>query len=161
MKAQETVARYASSDELAKAELSQFVSMVNKCCPSSSMSAVTKIDGSISKDRDRRNSPSSSLSTLTKIDDSITKEVGTLMKRNSSILSLNPGDGSGSNAEAKISKKSRTNICNENWIEEPSGKIRDTQRTNEQFVETFDLNSQCINDFDTGPEVIDFIGRCF
>ncbi|XP_019242682.1 PREDICTED: myb family transcription factor PHL8-like [Nicotiana attenuata] len=144
MKAQETLARYGSSDELAKAELSQSVSMLNKCCPSSSLSAITKIDGSILKDTDR-NSPSSSMSTLTKIDDSITKEVGT-WKRNSSILSLmdmNPGNGSGSNAEAKINKRSRTNI----WTEQPSGKIRDTQRTNEQFA--------------SGPEVIDFISRCF
>ncbi|XP_060215299.1 myb family transcription factor PHL8 isoform X1 [Lycium barbarum] len=129
-KAQETLAGYGTSTvgvELAKAELSQLVSMVNMgCCPSSSLSAITEIDGSISKYTETKKSKgrimSSLESSLTSFESSARKEdqSDTTWNKNTSIaLSLNQ--------EVREKKRSRNNIC----VEQPSAK---------RFSEKFDLN---------------------
>ncbi|KAK4371048.1 hypothetical protein RND71_010523 [Anisodus tanguticus] len=174
--------------ELAKAEISQLVPMAKKCCPSSSLSEVTKIDRSISKYTVYGDSPSSSLSALAKIDGSTSQEIGRKQLKVGTVCSVEScltsfeslgrikesrakhrGKEHDLNAEVKERKRSKTNIRDDNWTEQrPSGKIREcnTHRTNEQFtklefLETIDLNRKCLDDFDTCPKAIDFFSRCF
>ncbi|CAN4081297.1 unnamed protein product [Withania somnifera] len=149
-KAQETLAGYGTSSvgvELAKAELSQLVSMVNMgYCPGSSLSAVTEIDGSISKDTQTKKLKGGILcsleSSLTSSESSARKEDqnDTRNNRNTSIvLSLNQ--------EINERKRSRSNICDDICVEQPSAK---------RLLETIDLNNKCPNEYDeNGPKVID------
>ncbi|KAK4376660.1 hypothetical protein RND71_002956 [Anisodus tanguticus] len=150
-KAQETLAGYGTYSvgvELAKAELSQLVSMVNMgCCPSSPLSAITEIDGSISKYTETKKLKGGILcsieSSLTSSESSARKEDQsdtTWNNKNTSIgLSLNP--------EMKEKKRSRNNICDDICVEQPSAK---------RFFATIDLNSKCPNEYDeNGPKVID------
>ncbi|KAK4358066.1 hypothetical protein RND71_023676 [Anisodus tanguticus] len=150
-KAHETLAGYGTSSvgvELAKAELSQLVSMVNMgCFPSSSLSAITEIDCSISKNRESKKLKGGILcsleSSLTSSESSARKEYQsdtTWNNKNTPIgLSLNP--------DINEKKRSRNNICNDICVEQPSAK---------RFLETIDLNSKCPNEYDeNGPKVID------
>ncbi|KAJ8564668.1 hypothetical protein K7X08_001128 [Anisodus acutangulus] len=167
-------------EQLAKAEISQLVPIANKCCPSSSLSEVTKIDRSISKYTVYGDSPNSSMSASARNDCSISKEIGRKQLKAGMVCSIESsltsseslgrikesrakhrGKESDLNAEVKERKRSKTNIRDDNWIEQ---QIREcnTHRTNEQFtklefLETIDLNSKCLNDFDTCPKAIDFI----
>ncbi|XP_016493308.2 myb family transcription factor PHL8 isoform X2 [Nicotiana tabacum] len=159
-KAQETLAGYDTSSvgvELAKAELSQLVSMVNMgCCPTSPLSAITEIDGSISKDTERKQLNGEILcsleSSLTSSESSGWKEdQNNTRNTNTSIaLSLNP--------ETKEKKRRRNNICDDICVEQPSRKRCHNQRSENlakiEFLETIDLN-KCPNEYKHGPKVID------
>ncbi|KAM3359043.1 myb family transcription factor PHL8 [Capsicum galapagoense] len=151
-KAQETLAGYGTSSvgvELAKAELSQLVSMVNmSCCPSTSLSAITEIDGSISKDTQTKNLKGGILSSL---ESSLTSSESSARKEDQNDTRNNKNTnciGLSSNQETKERKRSRNNICDHDMcVEQPSGK---------RFLETIDLNSKCPNEYDeNGPKVID------
>ncbi|XP_059308578.1 myb family transcription factor PHL8-like [Lycium ferocissimum] len=157
-----------AQEELAKAEISQLVPMANKCCPSSSLSEVTKIDrsiskydGSISNEIGRKQSKAG---TVCSVESSLTssESLGTIKesrakhdieetgtwKRNSSTLpmvKMNQEKESDLYTEVKERKRSRTN--------EQFNKL--------EFLETIDLNTKCLNDCDTCPKAIDFISRCF
>ncbi|XP_055810048.1 myb family transcription factor PHL8-like [Solanum dulcamara] len=145
-KAQETLAGYGTSSigvELAKAELSQLVSMVNMgCCPSSSLSAITEV-GSISKITHTKKLKDGILcsieSSLTSSESSARKEDqnDTQNNKNSTSIELPL------NQETKGKKRSRHNICDE-------------QSSAKRFLETIDLNSKYPNEYDdNGPKVID------
>ncbi|KAM3304261.1 myb family transcription factor PHL8 [Capsicum chacoense] len=151
-KAQETLAGYGTSSvgvELAKAELSQLVSMVNmSCCPSTSLSAITEIDGSISKDTQTKNLKGGILSSL---ESSLTSSESSARKEDQNDTRNNKNTnciGLSLNQETKERKRSRNNICDHDMcVEQPSGK---------RFLETIDLNSKCPNEYDeNGPKVID------
>lgn len=118
--------------------------MVNMgCCPSSSLSAITDIDGSISKDTHTKTLKGGILcsieSSLTSSESSARKEDWNDMQniKNSTSICLSL------NQETKGKKRSRSNICDE----QSSGK---------RFFETIDLNRKCPNEYDEiGPKVID------
>ncbi|KAL3336893.1 hypothetical protein AABB24_029533 [Solanum stoloniferum] len=140
-KAQETLAGYGTSSgvELAKAELSQLVSMVNMgCCPSSSLSAITEIDCSISKDTEKKPLKEGILcsieSSLTSSESSARKEDQNNSRNNKNSTSI----GLSLNQESKGKKRSRHNIC---------GK---------RYLETIDLNRKCPDEYDENvTKVID------
>ncbi|TMW96410.1 hypothetical protein EJD97_007387 [Solanum chilense] len=144
-KAQETLAGYgctSSGVELAKAELSQLVSMVNMgCCPSSSL---TEIDCSISKDIENKTSKEGILcsieSSLTSSESSARKEDqnNSMNNKNSTCIGLPL------NQESKGKKRSRHNICG------------DEQSSAKRYLETIDLNRKCPNEYDENvTKVID------
>lgn len=147
-KAQETLAGYGTSSvgvELAKAELSQLVSMVNMgCCPSSSLSAITEIDGSISKDTQTKKLKGGILcsleSSLTSSESSARKE-----DQNDTRNNTNTSIGLSLNQETKERKRSRNNICDDMCVEQPSAKRLDLNKcpneTNENGPKVVDLNS--------------------
>lgn len=152
-KAQETLAGYGTCSvgvELAKAELSQLVSMVNMgSCPSSSLSAITAIDGSISKHTETKKMKGRILcsleSSLTSSESSARKEDRNDIRNNkkNSTTSI----GLSLNQETKGKKRCRNNICDDICVEQPPAK---------RFLETIDLNSKCPNEYDeNGPKVID------
>ncbi|KAA8532970.1 hypothetical protein F0562_032913 [Nyssa sinensis] len=117
-KAQETIAGYNSSSvglELARAELSQLVSMVDTGCPSSSLSVLTELGGSSSKDRERkpmRGTGSSLESSLTSSESSGRKEEKHPADKSDkssvtlSLMEMHPGDKSGSSNQASGRKRS-------------------------------------------------------
>ncbi|XP_015075023.1 myb family transcription factor PHL8-like [Solanum pennellii] len=144
-KAQETLAGYgctSSGVELAKAELSQLVSMVNMgCCPSSSL---TEIDCSISKDIENKTSKEGILcsieSSLTSSESSARKEGQNNSRNNKNSTCI----GLPLNQESKGKKRSRHNICG------------DEQSSAKRYLETIDLNRKCPNEYDENvKKVID------
>ncbi|CAN4124495.1 unnamed protein product [Withania somnifera] len=149
-KAQETLAGYGTSSagvELAKAELSQIVSMVNMgCCLSSSLSAITEIDGSISKDTQTKKLKDGILCSL---ESSLTSSQSSARKedQNDTRNNKNTCIGLSLNQETKEKKRSRSNIFDDMCVEQPSAK---------RFLETIDLNHKCPNEYDeNSPKVID------
>ncbi|KAL3840578.1 hypothetical protein ACJIZ3_025169 [Penstemon smallii] len=156
-KAQETISGYSSCSievEQAKAQLSQLMSMVDSGCPSSSFSVLTESEGSILKDAKNKllgNNGCSLESSLTSSENSerneetpsvenYTLDNSNKGKRKSVVLSLmemQSGDG----------KKSRSSIDDEVNHSE--------QSTSEKATRNIDLNCESLNDFDSGPEVID------
>ncbi|KAL3511115.1 hypothetical protein ACH5RR_030516 [Cinchona calisaya] len=166
-KAQETLADYNTSAvavELAKAELSQLVSMVDIGFPTSSLSALTEIEGSILKDTQNTQlagNGSSLESSLTSSESSGRKEQTQSMHETDetdkcsrknfllSLMEMQPGQNSGSNNQATETKRTRGNIS----VEKPFAKRFQSQRSDERtgklgFLETLDLN-------DSGPETLD------
>lgn len=169
-KAQETLARYGPSDhaELAKSELSQLVSMVDTGCPSSSLSVLTEIGGSITNRTEQlRTSIGCSLdSSLTSSESSGRKEdtqerhenkENDERKENSvelSLMEMHPGQQNGSKDDPSGRKRSRSIISFDNCVEKPSDKrfqasINDEKLKKFGFLENIDLNSECVDDFDT------------
>ncbi|XP_031112692.1 myb family transcription factor PHL8-like [Ipomoea triloba] len=169
-KAQETLARYGPSDhaELAKSELSQLVSMVDTGCPSSSLSVLTEIGGSISNCTEQlRTGIGCSLdSSLTSSESSGRKEdtqerhenkENDERKENSvelSLMEMHPGQQNGSKDDLSGRKRSRSIISFDNCVEKPSDKrfqasINDEKLKKFGFLENIDLNSECVDDFDT------------
>uniref|UniRef100_A0A5B6ZSB1 HTH myb-type domain-containing protein n=1 Tax=Davidia involucrata TaxID=16924 RepID=A0A5B6ZSB1_DAVIN len=162
-KAQETIAGYNSASvgvELARAELSQLVSMVDTGCPSSSLSVLTEIGGSSLKDTERKpmkGTGSSLESSLTSSESSGKKEEK--CDKNSVVLSLmdmHLVDKSGRKRSGSFDSDGN---CAE---QQPCGKRSSThkQKNGDQLrklglLETFDLNRQYMNDFDSGPKAID------
>ncbi|KAK6788812.1 hypothetical protein RDI58_012610 [Solanum bulbocastanum] len=146
-KAQETLAGYGTSSgvELAKAELSQLVSMVNMgCCPSSSLSVITEIDCSISKDTEKKPLKEGILcsieSSLTSSESSARKEDQNNSRNNKNSTSIELS----LNQESKGKKRSRHNICGD---EQSSGK---------RYLEIIDLNRKCPDEYDENvTKVID------
>ncbi|KAL2559484.1 Homeodomain-like superfamily protein [Forsythia ovata] len=175
----------SSSNEVeqAKAQLSQLVAMVDTGCTSPSLSVLTESEGLFLKDAKNilpRHTGCSLESSMTSAESSGREEETRLMhevddneknkvsetctrKRNSIVLSLmemHPAEKSGSESEATQMKRNRINIYDGNSIEQPSGKRSEGHRSHEQFIkfgllETFDLNTKCSTEFDSGPKAID------
>lgn len=182
-KAQETLAGYSSSSlgvELAKAELSQLVSMVNSGCPSSSISELTETGGLSIKDVERRHMRGticSMESSLTSSESSGRKEEKRPMKESDdpqksnattlelSLMDMHPGDKQRSfdlSNQASGSKRSGSaisdGICTEQLVAKRSSTHRDksnNQLRKSGLLETLDLNSQYQLDIDAGPKAID------
>ncbi|CAI9775230.1 unnamed protein product [Fraxinus pennsylvanica] len=184
-KAQETLAGYSASStevEQAKAQLSQLVAMVDTGCLSPSVSVLTESEGLLLKDskdipRHTRCSLESSLTssessgreeetcpTLDFDDNEKTKVSETCSrKRNHVVLSLmemHPTEKSGLEDRVSDTKRNRSNIYDGNSFVQPSGKRSEGDRSHEQLIkfgskETFDLNSKCLTEFDSGPKAID------
>ncbi|KAL3501426.1 hypothetical protein ACH5RR_035875 [Cinchona calisaya] len=174
-KAQETLAEYDASAvglELAKAELSQLVSMVDIGCPGSSVSVLTDVEGSILKDTENKQLTGNGCSlesSLTSSESSDgrkeqTKPVHEIeetdnWKRNSALLSLmemQTGQSSGLNNQASERKRTGSNIS----VEKPLAKRFQSQRSDEQprkleFLGTIDLNRKYLNDFDSGQKTLE------
>ncbi|XP_039029001.1 myb family transcription factor PHL8-like isoform X1 [Hibiscus syriacus] len=180
-KAQETLAGYTSSSiglELAKAELSQLVSMVNTGYTSSSFSELTEIGGSSLKQTERKpmrgticsmeSSLTSSESSGRKNDEKPPKNENICTQKSSTLVELNLMDihpekkhsTSGSSNQVNGKKRSGSNIgiCDEQPVvkrlelpEEESG----SQLRKSGFLGSFDLNNQYQNDIELGPKAID------
>ncbi|CAI9096583.1 OLC1v1032765C1 [Oldenlandia corymbosa var. corymbosa] len=173
-KAQETLAGYNSSPmgvELAKAELSQLVSMVEMGYPNSSASGVTEIAGSMLKELENKQQTVNGCSvesSLTSSESSGRKEMSQHLlahdesdeadkqSRNSVVLPLmemQPGQSGGSDNGANDRKRNCGNI----GVEKPLAKRLNSHKNDEQvprkfgLLETLDLNSKYLNDFDSGP----------
>ncbi|XP_021890536.1 myb family transcription factor PHL8-like isoform X2 [Carica papaya] len=175
-KAQETLAGYSSSSvgiELAKAELSRLVSMVNTGCPSSSFSELTEVGDSIMKDvnqKGTRGTICSMESSLTSSESSGGNDNGGPSKVNTCLeLPLmaihpekKPWSGDSSN-QAVGRKRSCSTISDGICVEQPLSKMleihqekRNDQLGNSGFLGTLDLNSQYhLNDSEQGPKAID------
>ncbi|KAL7132830.1 hypothetical protein ABFS83_12G100900 [Erythranthe nasuta] len=163
-KAQETISEYSSCSievEHAKAQLSQLASMVDSTCPSSSFSVLTDSGGSLLKDEGDKllghngysleSSLTSSDSSAMKEETQTTQELGKSYitinkgKRNSAMLSLmemNPAKNSESENQARNVKRSKSTTADEINHREKFNCDKQVQRFN-------------LNDFDSGPKVID------
>ncbi|XP_021299644.1 myb family transcription factor PHL8 [Herrania umbratica] len=180
-KAQETLAGYSSSSvgvELAKAQLSQLVSLVNTGCTSSSFSELTEGGGSSLKieRKPMRGTICSMESSLTSSESSGRKDEEppkndniSTPKSNASVeLSLmdshpekKPLIGGSSN-QAKGKKRSGSNISDRTCVEQPLAKRLELPEEEtghwlrkSGLLGSFDLNSQCQSDIELGPKAID------
>ncbi|KAK4841633.1 hypothetical protein QYF36_007773 [Acer negundo] len=186
-KAQETLAGYNSSSvgvELAKAELSQLVSMVNVGCPSSSYSELTEAGPSSCKNVERKQMRSticSMESSLTSSESSGRQEekipmdddTGDTHKSNQIFVELplmdihpedKPRNGGSSSNQASGRKRSGSTISDGFCDGQPLAKrldIHDEKSSGDQLRNsgklcTFDLNSQYQNDSESsGSKAID------
>lgn len=181
-KAQETLAGYNSSSvgvELAKAELTQLVSIFDTGCPSSSFSELTETGGSGLKDKERkpmRGTGCSLESSLTSSESSGRKEEKQPKNENENtnkctsmaptLMEIHPGDSqawkSGSSNQASGRKRNGSTISDGNCVEQPSGKRSPTYagKTGDRLrklglLETLDLNTQYQIDIDSAPKSID------
>ncbi|BBG94253.1 Glucose-methanol-choline oxidoreductase family protein, partial [Prunus dulcis] len=146
-KAQETLSGYGSSSvgvELAKAELTQLVSMVNNGCPSSSFSELTETGTSSLKYVERKQMRGSMESSLTSSESSGRKEEKQPMHKHG-------GDPEKKRSSSPISD----GIC----VEQPISKRTPTQRDKSGqhlrksgLLDTIDLNRKYQNDIDSGPK---------
>lgn len=174
-KAQETLAGYGSSGvQLAKAELSKLVSMVDMGCLSSSMSVLTEKEGSVTKETEKkqlRTGTGCSLESSFTSSESSGRMEYTLAKQEAeethklrgnsvelSLMEMRPAHAS--NDQASGRKRSQSTISENNSVEKPSDKIFKASTYDEKFkkygfLKNMDLNAKCLNDFDTGPKVID------
>lgn len=173
-KAQETLAGYNSSSvgvELAKAELSELVAMVNEGCQSSSLSDLTEVGGSSIKDVEKkkmRNTICSRESSLTSSESFEGKDekqqmddTGDTHKSDKISLELLPlmdkqSEDEPSN-QASGRKRSGSTISDGYCDEQPLLKKLDAhnQLRNSGKLCRFDLNSQYPNDSDSGSKAID------
>ncbi|KAM5567218.1 myb family transcription factor PHL8-like [Rosa sericea] len=172
-KAQETLSGYNSSSvgvELAKAEISQLVSMVNNGCPSSSFSELTETGTPTLKDIERkqiRGTICSMESSLTSSESSGRKEEKSnttcvelpLMEIHSEVKSLNNVTSNNQNhgigRKRSISSSSSDGMCVEQPVAKRSSATqRDKSGNHLRFV-TIDLNSKYQNDIDSGSKVLD------
>ncbi|XP_041010763.1 myb family transcription factor PHL8-like [Juglans microcarpa x Juglans regia] len=182
-KAQETLSGYNSSPlgvELAKAELSQLVSMVNTGCPSSSVSELTETGDLSLKDVERkqvRGTICSMESSLTSSESSGRKEEKRPMKDSGdpqmsnttalelSLMDLHPEDkprstdasnqGSGRKRSASAISDG---ICAEQPVSKRSPTLRDKSGNPPRksgLLEKLDLNSHYQHDIESGPKAID------
>ncbi|XP_041015177.1 myb family transcription factor PHL8-like isoform X2 [Juglans microcarpa x Juglans regia] len=178
-KAQETLTGYNSSPqglELAKAELSHLVSIVNTGCPSSSISELTETGDFSVKDIERKqirgticsmeSSLTSSESSGRKEEKRSMKESGDPQKSNAttlelSLMDIHPGRTDTSN-QASERKRSRGFISDGICVEQPVAKRSPTHRDKSGnplrksgLLEKLDLNSKYQHDIDSGPKTID------
>ncbi|KAH7570088.1 hypothetical protein JRO89_XS05G0043000 [Xanthoceras sorbifolium] len=182
-KAQETLSGYNSSSvgvELAKAELSQLVSMVNVGCPSSSLSELTDAGATSFKDAEgklMRSTICSMESSLTSSESSGRKEekqpmddTGHTHKSNKisvalPLMDIHPEDKprkGGSSNQASGRKRSGSTISDGFCEEQPLVRRLDThnEKSGDQLRNSgklckFDLNSQYQNDSESGSKAID------
>ncbi|KAG2702380.1 hypothetical protein I3760_06G086700 [Carya illinoinensis] len=191
-KAQETLTGYNSSPhglELAKAELSHLVSIVNTGCPSSSIPELTETGDFSVKDTERkqiRGTICSMESSLTSSESSGRKEEKRPMKESGdpqmsnattlklSLMDIHPEDKSGrtdASNQASERKRSRSFISDGICVQQPVAKRSPTHRNKSGnpprksgLLEKLDLNSQYQHDIDSGPKAIDLnckgIERC-
>ncbi|CAI9767994.1 unnamed protein product [Fraxinus pennsylvanica] len=169
--------------EQAKAHVSQLIAMVDTGCPSPSLSVLTESEGLFLKDAKNilpRHTGCSFESSFTSAESSsIEEETRPILgfddneenkaskrctrKRDSLVLSLmemHPAEKSGSESEGSKIKRNRSNIYDGNSIEQPSGKNLEGHRSREQLrkfglLETFDLNTEFLTEFDSGSKAID------
>lgn len=174
-KAQDTLSGYNSSVEveIAKAELSQLVSMVNNSCPASSLSALTDIKDSCFIDNKQLRGTRCSLeSCLTSSESSGRREDGlpkpetnkpNMWNSNSvelSLMDMHPGKISGSMDNVNARKRSGSTISDDNCVDQPYGKRSTAHKSHDQLrnfdlLQNFDLNSHYLNDSSSGPKAID------
>ncbi|KAK8362757.1 hypothetical protein V6Z11_A03G123900 [Gossypium hirsutum] len=182
-KAQETLAGYTSSSvgvELAKAELSQLVSMVNTGCTSSSLSELTEIGGSSLKQMERRpmkgticsreSSLTSSESSGRTEDEEPPKNENICIRKSNTCFEFNfmeiypekKGLISGSSNEVSGKKRSGTNICDGICVDQPVAKRLELPEEEtgcglrkSGLLGSFDLNNQYQNDNESSPKAID------
>lgn len=180
-KAQETLSGYGSSSvgvELAKAELTQLVSMVNNGCPSSSFSELTETGTSSLKYVERKQMRGSMESSLTSSESSGRKEEkqpmhkhgGDPEKSNTTCVELplmdihpeNKPWNNVTNNHVIGRKRSSSPISDGICVEQPISKRTPTQRDKSGqhlrksgLLDTIDLNRKYQNDIDSGPKVID------
>ncbi|KAL5759505.1 hypothetical protein ACOSQ2_018343 [Xanthoceras sorbifolium] len=182
-KAQETLSGYNSSSvgvELAKAELSQLVSMVNVGCPSSSLSELTDAGATSFKDAEgilMRSTICSMESSLTSSESSGRKEekqpmddTGHTHKSNKisvalPLMDIHPEDKprkGGSSNQASGRKRSGSTISDGFCEEQPLVRRLNThnEKSGDQLRNSgklckFDLNSQYQNDSESGSKAID------
>ncbi|RXH79546.1 hypothetical protein DVH24_040693 [Malus domestica] len=173
-KAQETLSGYSSSSvgvELAKAELTQLVSMVNNGCPSSSFSELTETGTSTLKDVERKQMRGSMDSSLTSSESSGRKEEKLPKNSNATcvelpLMGIHPDNKAWNNSASNHvfgSKRSSSPISDGVSVKQPVAKRTQTQRDKggnhlrkSGLLATFDLNSKYQSDnIDSGPKVID------
>ncbi|KAG2707151.1 hypothetical protein I3760_05G134900 [Carya illinoinensis] len=182
-KAQETLSGYKSSPlgvELAKAELSQLVSMVNTGCPSSSVSELTETGDLSLKDVGRkqvRGTICSMESSLTSSESSGRKEEKRPMKDSGdpqmsnttalelSLMDLHPEDkprSTDASNQGSGRKRSGSAISDGICVEQPVSKRSPTLRDKSGnplrksgLLEKLDLNSHYQHDIESGPKAID------
>ncbi|KAG4158557.1 hypothetical protein ERO13_D02G126300v2 [Gossypium hirsutum] len=182
-KAQETLAGYTSSSvgvELAKAELSQLVSMVNTGCTSSSLSELTEIGGSSLKQMERKpmkgticsreSSLTSSESSGRTEDEEPPKNENICNRKSNTCFVFNfmeiypekKGLISGSSNEVSGKKRSGTNICDGICVDQPVAKRLELPEEEtgcglrkSGLLGSFDLNNQYQNDNESSPKAID------
>ncbi|MFQ6629259.1 hypothetical protein Gotur_008131 [Gossypium turneri] len=182
-KAQETLAGYTSSSvgvELAKAELSQLVSMVNTGCTSSSLSELTEIGGSSLKQMERKpmkgtifsreSSLTSSESSGRTEDEEPPKNENICNRKSNTCFEFNfmeiypekKGLISGSSNEVGGKKRSGTNICDGICVDQPVAKRLELPEEEtgcglrkSGLLGSFDLNNQYQNDNESSPKAID------
>ncbi|MBA0711307.1 hypothetical protein Golax_010504 [Gossypium laxum] len=182
-KAQETLAGYTSSSvgvELAKAELSQLVSMVNTGCTSCSLSELTEIGGSSLKQMERKpmkgticsreSSLTSSESSGRTEDEEPPKNENICNRKSSACFEFNfmesypekKGLISGSSNEVSGKKRSGTNICDGICVDQPVAKRLELPEEEtgcglrkSGLLGSFDLNNQYQNDNESSPKAID------
>ncbi|KAL5553863.1 hypothetical protein UlMin_041264 [Ulmus minor] len=172
-KAQETLAGYGSSSvgvELAKAELSRLLSMVNTRCPGSPFSDITETRDLGGKDIERnqiRGTICSMESSLTSSESSGRKEVnGDRQKSNIAsvelpLMEVHPQNMSWKNVTSGRKRSGSTisdGVCVEKPVAKKSPRHRDNcdQLRKSGLLEMLDLNSQYQNDnFDSGLKAID------
>ncbi|XP_074328995.1 myb family transcription factor PHL8-like [Apium graveolens] len=173
-KAQDTLSGCNASSaevELAKTELSQLVSMVDNRRPSSSLSMLTEIQGSVLKDSENkpsRETRSSLESSLTSSESSGRKEdhcqkhetVDITDNRNAnsvvlSLMEMHSHENSGSVEQVNARKRSKCTLSEGDSVEQPLWKRSKAMRSNDQlrkfnFLDALDLNIRY-----SGPKEID------
>ncbi|KAL6190068.1 hypothetical protein ACLB2K_036468 [Fragaria x ananassa] len=171
-KAQETLSGYNSSSvgvELAKAEISQLVSMVNTGCPSFSFSELTETRTPTLKDIERkhiRDTICSMESSLTSSESSGRKEEKfkttcvelPLMEIHPEVKPLNnvtSNQNHGIGRKRSISSSISDGICVEQPVAKRSSATQRDKSGNHLRLVTIDLNSKYQNDIDSGPKVLD------
>ncbi|KAL6186840.1 hypothetical protein ACLB2K_042959 [Fragaria x ananassa] len=166
-KAQETLSGYNSSSvgvELAKAEISQLVSMVNTGCPTSSFSELTETRTPTLKDiKHIRDTICSMESSLTSSESSGRKEEKfkttcvelPLMEIHPEVKPLNnvtSNQNHGIGRKRSISSSISDGICVEQPVAKRSSATQRDKSGNHLRLVTIDLNSKYQNDIDSGPK---------
>ncbi|XP_061370904.1 myb family transcription factor PHL8-like [Gastrolobium bilobum] len=174
MKAQETLAGYSSSTggvELAKAELSQLVSIINNACPSSPISELTETRGfslNCGERKQNRGTMCSLESSLTSSESSGSKEekrhmdeAENLQKSNSISFELplmvtHPEDKAfkGDTSDVESGRKIRAD-SDGGCVDQPSGKRFCNKLRKSELSEMLDLNSHYQRDIDSSSKEID------
>ncbi|TQD78240.1 hypothetical protein C1H46_036185 [Malus baccata] len=173
-KAQETLSGYTSSSvgvELAKAELTQLVSMVNNGCPSSSFSELTETGTPTLKDVERKQMRGSMESSLTSSERSGREDEKLPENSNATCVELplmdihphNKAWNNVANNHVFGRKRSSSPISEGVSVEQPVAKRTQTQRDKggnnlrkSGLLATIDLNSKYQSDhIDSGPKAID------
>ncbi|KAJ9174271.1 hypothetical protein P3X46_017313 [Hevea brasiliensis] len=169
-KAKETLSGYDSSSmgiEIAKAELSRLVSMVNNEYLSSSISELTEIGGSSLKDTERKqmrgtvcsmeSSLTSSESSGRKEDEEQKNKLGDTYKFNPDsielpLMDIHPQEKPWNNhVSDQAKKRSCSTISDGICVEQPLAK----RSKSDNKLRNFDLNSRCQNDFESDSKPID------
>ncbi|KAL2344537.1 hypothetical protein Fmac_005822 [Flemingia macrophylla] len=175
-KAQETLARYSSSStgiELAKAELSQLVSIINNACPSSPISELTETRGlslNCGERKHDRGTMCSLESSLTSSESSGRTDENKPMdeaeipqKFNSAsvelpLLVIHPYDkafkGDTSDGESGRKRNAVTD-SDGGYVDQPCEKRCGNKLRNSEVAEMLDLNSQYQRDIDSSAKEID------
>ncbi|KAL1828821.1 myb family transcription factor PHL8 [Daucus carota subsp. sativus] len=176
-KAQDTLSGCNASSaevELAKTELSQLVSMVDSGCPSSSLSMLTEIHGSIlrsSEKKPSRGTRSSLESSLTSSESSGRKEGHFQEHETEEITNINPNSPELSLMEMHSHKnsipaeqgngrkRSECSLFEGDSVDQPLWKRPKAQRTDQltrfDFLETLDLNSHYSSNLEFSRKEID------